>query len=51
MLQDVVTDDLKQHIRATNITSATQHKRFRHLRTFFNWAVENNRLESPPSTT
>jgi len=33
MLQDVELDDLKQYIRAPDITSATQHKRFRHLRT------------------
>ena len=48
MLQDVVSDDLKRYIRASDITSATQHKRFRHLRAFFNWAVENDRLESNP---
>jgi len=48
MLQDVELDDLKQYIRASDITSATQHKRFRHLRTFFNWAVDNDWLESSP---
>lgn len=48
MLQDVEVDDLKQYIRAPDITSATQHKRFRHLRTFFNWAVDNDWLETNP---
>jgi len=48
MLQDVELDDLTQYIRDPGITSATQHKRFRHLRTFFNWAVDNDWLEINP---
>jgi len=36
MLRDVTPDDLKQYIRDPEITSASQHKRFRHLRAFFN---------------
>jgi len=36
MLQDVVADDLKQYIRDSDITCATQHKRFRHFQSFSN---------------
>lgn len=49
MLQDVEADDLKAYIRAPKITSATKHKRFRHLRAFFNWAVDSDRLEASSS--
>ena len=48
MLQDVEPDDLKQYIRDPELSSASQHKRFRHLRAFFNWAVENEKLERNP---
>lgn len=48
MLQDVTADDLRTYIRAPNVTNATQRKRYRHLRTFFNWAVDDDRLEDNP---
>ena len=48
MLQDVTANDLHEYIRGDDITRATQRKRYRHLRTFFNWAVEHDRLEMNP---
>jgi site-specific recombinase XerD len=48
MLQDVELSDVEGYIRASGLASATQHKRFRHLRTFFNWAVDNDLMEKNP---
>jgi len=48
ILQGIEPDDLKQYIRDPEISSPSQHKRFRHLRAFFNWAVENEKLERNP---
>ncbi len=48
MLQDVAPADLRSYIRASSVTTATQRKRYRHLRTFFNWAVDEEWQEENP---
>jgi len=48
MLQDVTPEDLQSYIRNSEVSRATQRKRYRHLRTFFNWAVDDDRLETNP---
>lgn len=48
MLQDVTPEDLQSYIRNAEVSRATQRKRYRHLRTFFNWAVDDERLEDNP---
>lgn len=48
MLQDISADDLNDYVRAAGISNATQRKRYRHLRAFFNWTQDNDRLEANP---
>jgi site-specific recombinase XerD len=48
MLQDVTQEDVKAYVYASGIANATERKRFRHLRAFFNWTVRAEHLSSSP---
>jgi len=48
MLQDVEASDIHTYIHAKGISNATTRKRYRHLRTFFNWAEDEERIDSNP---
>lgn len=48
MLQDVEPGDIRAYVMAPNISNATQRKRYRHLRTFFNWAEDEEHIQSNP---
>ena len=48
MLQDVEPSDIRAYVMAPKISNATQRKRYRHLRTFFNWAKDKERIQSNP---
>jgi len=48
MLQDVTPADLQSYTRNSEVSRATQRKRYRHLPTFFNWAVDDDRLKTNP---
>lgn len=48
MLQDVEPNDIQAYMLAAGVSNATQRKRYRHLRTFFNWAAGEDRLQSNP---
>lgn len=48
MLVALQPRDVKAYVLADGIASATKHHRFRHLRTFFNWAVEKKWLDRSP---
>lgn len=48
MLKDVGEAHLRPYIYDSGVTAATRRFRFRHLRTFFNWAAKKGRLEESP---
>lgn len=48
MLQDVTAADLQDYIRAPGLSQATKRKRHGQLRVFFNWMLDNDRIQSSP---
>jgi len=48
MIQDVTSDDVRSYVRQSSLSNATQRSRFRHIRAFFNWALEEEYIESSP---
>jgi site-specific recombinase XerD len=47
-VQDLTAGDLQSYIRATGISQSTKRKRYGHLRTFFNWMLDTDRLDASP---
>ena len=48
MLKDVSEEHLRPYIYDSGVKAATRGYRYRHLRTFFNWAVKKGHLEESP---
>ena len=47
-LQATKTANVRKYIEDLNVSKATRRHRYRHLRTFFNWAIEHGHLEQSP---
>jgi integrase len=47
-VQDVTPEDVRTYVRTPDVSNATQRKRYRHLRAFFNWIAETDRADGSP---
>jgi integrase len=48
MLRDVRADHLRSYVMQSDIAASSKRKRYRHLRAFLNWAVDEKHIETSP---
>ena len=48
LVADVNASHLRPYVHDDSITNASQRKRYRHVRAFLNWCVENGHLQNTP---
>lgn len=48
MLQDVHPAPIRRYITDSEVANSTRRHRYRHLRTFFNWAVDQGFIDASP---
>lgn len=45
MLRDVQPDHVRRYVHDASVSQSTRHKRFRHVKAFFNWTVKAGHLD------